>query len=88
MRRNSRDTRNQHRINERIRVPEVRLVGDNVEEGIYPTREAKRIAEEQELDLVEIAPMAKPPVCRIIDYQKFVYQQKKEPGTETKAVKV
>src|SRR5690554_2256349 len=74
MRRNSKD---QHRINERIRVPEVRLVGDNVQEGIYPTREARRIADEQELDLVEISPTAKPPVCRIIDYQKFLYQQKK-----------
>ncbi len=51
------DSKDQHRINERIRVPEVRLVGDNVEEGIYSTREAMRIAEEKELDLVEIAPM-------------------------------
>ena len=75
MRRNSKD---QHRINERIRVPEVRLVGDNVNEGIYPTRDAMRIADEQGLDLVEIAPMANPPVCRIIDYKKFVYQQKKK----------
>ena len=73
-----RDSKDQHRINERIRVPEVRLVGDNVEEGIYPTREARKIADELELDLVEIAPTAKPPVCRIIDYQKFVYQQKKK----------
>ena len=86
MRRNSKD---QHRINERIRVPEVRLVGDNVTEGIYPTREAMRIAEQQELDLVEIAPTAKPPVCRVIDYQKFVYQQKKKlKEQKAKAVKV
>lgn len=75
MRRNSKD---QHRINERIRVPEVRLVGDNVNEGVYPTRDAMGIADEQGLDLVEIAPMANPPVCRIIDYKKFVYQQKKK----------
>ncbi|MDR0422950.1 MAG: translation initiation factor IF-3 [Proteiniphilum sp.] len=68
----------QHRINDRIRVPEVRLVGENVQEGIYPTREALRIAVQQSLDLVEIAPAAKPPVCRVIDYQKFVYQQKKK----------
>ena len=89
MRRNPRNSNEQHRINERIRVPEVRLVGDNVEEGIYPTREAKRIAEEQGLDLVEIAPMAKPPVCRVIDYQKFVYQQKKRQKEQrAKAVKV
>ena len=47
MRNNVRDTKEQHRINERIRVPEVRLVGDNVEQGIYPTREALRIAEEK-----------------------------------------
>ena len=86
MRNNSKD---QHRINERIRVPEVRLVGDNVTEGIYPTREAMRIADEQELDLVEIAPMANPPVCRITDYQKFVYQQKKKQKEQkAKAVKV
>lgn len=79
----------QHRINERIRVPEVRLVGDNVQEGIYPTREALKIAEQQELDLVEIAPTAKPPVCRVIDYQKFVYQQKKKlKEQKAKSVKV
>lgn len=73
-----RETKEQHRINNRIRVPEVRLVGDNVEQGIYPTKEALRIADAQELDLVEISPTAKPPVCRIIDYQKFLYQQKKK----------
>ena len=78
MRRNFRQQQNnreQHRINDRIRVPEVRLVGDNVEQGIYPTRQALQIAEEQGLDLVEISPTAEPPVCRIIDYQKFLYQQ-------------
>src|SRR5690554_1303047 len=86
MRNNSKDL---HRINERIRVPEVRLVGENVTEGIYPTKEAMRIADEQELDLVEIAPMAKPPVCRIIDYQKFIYQQKKKQKEQkAKSVKV
>ena len=83
------DSKEQHRINERIRVPEVRLVGDNVQEGIYPTREALKIAEQQELDLVEIAPTAKPPVCRVIDYQKFVYQQKKKlKEQKVKSVKV
>src|SRR5690554_904694 len=86
MRNNSKDL---HRINERIRVPEVRLVGEIVTEGIYPTKEAMRIADEQELDLVEIAPMAKPPVCRIIDYQKFIYQQKKKQKEQkAKSVKV
>lgn len=64
-------------INEHIRAREVRLVGDNVEQGVYPLREALRIAEEQELDLIEISPNAEPPVCRILDYQKFLYQQKK-----------
>ena len=52
-------------------------MGDNVEPGIYPIAQAMRIAEEQELDLIEIAPTATPPVCRIMDYQKFVYQQRK-----------
>lgn len=78
-----------HRINERIRVPEVRLVGDNVEQGVYSTKEALKIAESQELDLVEISPTATPPVCRIIDYQKFLYQQKKrQKEQKAKAVKV
>ena len=86
MRRNSKEL---HRINDRIRVPEVRLVGDNVSEGVYSTREALKIAEDQELDLVEIAPTAKPPVCRIIDYNKFVYQQKKKlKEQKAKTVKV
>lgn len=66
-----------HAINERIRAREVRLVGDNVEQGIYPIDKALRIARQKELDLVEISPTADPPVCRIIDYQKFLYQQKK-----------
>ncbi len=56
----------------------MRLVGDNVEIGIYSTDEAIRIADEQELDLVEISPKADPPVCKIVDYQKFLYQQKKK----------
>ena len=60
-----------NRINDKIRgVKEVRLVGDNVEQGIYSYREAMRIADEQELDLVEISASANPPVCRILDYQK------------------
>lgn len=58
-------------------MPEVRLVGDNVEVGVYKTSEARRLAEEQELDLVEISPNAEPPVCKIMDYGKFLYQQKK-----------
>lgn len=61
-----------------IRVPEVRLVGDNVEPGIYSTEEAMRMAQDQQLDLVEISPNAAPPVCRIIDYNKFLYEKKKK----------
>src|SRR6187399_3071985 len=68
----------EHRINERIRVPQVRLVGDNVTVGVYPTQEALRIAQGQELDLVEISPTADPPVCKVIDYKKFLYEKKKK----------
>ncbi|MFB2120141.1 translation initiation factor IF-3 [Parapedobacter sp. 2B3] len=68
----------EHRINENIRVPEVRLVGDNIEQGIYPTRKALELADGLELDLVEISPNAVPPVCKIIDYSKFIYEQKKK----------
>ena len=57
----------------------MRLVGDNVpEQGIYPLSQALKLAQERELDLVEIAPTAEPPVCKILDYQKYVYQQKKK----------
>lgn len=71
------EKKNAHRINEAIRVPEIRLVGDNVEAGVYKTSQAIRMAEELELDLVEISPKAEPPVCKIIDYKKFLYEQKK-----------
>ena len=69
---------NSLRINEQIRVPRVRLVGDNVEVGIYDTYKALEIADELELDLVEISPNGDLPVCKILDYQKYVYQQKKK----------
>ena len=79
----------QYRINERIRVREVRLVGDNIETGVYPIAQALKIAEEQGMDLVEISPNAAPPVCRVIDYQKFLYQQKKrQKEQKAKSVKV
>ena len=65
----------EHRINERIRALQIRLVGDNVTVGIYSTQEALKIAQEQELDLVEISPTADPPVCKIIDYKKFLYEK-------------
>ncbi|MBQ0116801.1 MAG: translation initiation factor IF-3 [Flavobacterium sp.] len=66
-----------HKINQAIRVPEVRLVGDNIEPGVFKTSHALQMAEEQQLDLVEISPNAVPPVCKIIDYGKFLYEQKK-----------
>ncbi|ARV06401.1 translation initiation factor IF-3 [Polaribacter sp. SA4-10] len=80
----------QHRINEKIKyVDEVRLVGENIEVGVYPLEKAKELAAEQELDLVEISPKAKPPVCKIIDYKKFLYEQKKrEKSLKSKATKV
>jgi translation initiation factor IF-3 len=68
----------EHRINEFINVPQVRLVGDNVEPGIYDTRKALAMAEELGLDLVEISPNADPPVAKIIDYKKFLYEKKKK----------
>jgi translation initiation factor IF-3 len=68
----------EHRTNHMIRVPEVRLVGENVTVGVYPTTEALKMAQAQELDLVEISPAAVPPVCKIIDYNKFLYDKKKK----------
>lgn len=68
----------EHRINEKIRVPQVRLVGDNITVGVYPVEEARRIANQQQLDLVEISPNATPPVCKIIDYKKFLYEKKRK----------
>ncbi|MBR0502420.1 MAG: translation initiation factor IF-3 [Paludibacteraceae bacterium] len=85
----STNTRETHRINDRIREKEVRLVGDNVEQGVYPIEEALRIADELEMDLIEISPNAVPPVCRVADYQKFLYQlKKKEKENKAKQAKV
>ena len=67
-----------HRINGRIQANEVRIVGDDIESKVVSLREAIRIAEELELDVVEISPNAVPPVCRIVDYKKFLYEQKKK----------
>ncbi len=79
----------QHRINERINVPSVRLAGENITPGVYSTSKALQMAEDMELDLVEISPNADPPVCKIIDYQKFLYQQKKrQKEQKAKAVKI
>ena len=70
---------NPHRINDEITAPQVRVVGDNVEPNlVLPIREAIKLADDMELDLIEISPKAEPPVCRIADYQKFLYQQKKK----------
>ena len=86
-----------HRINFKIRCPEVRLIGDDGEQlGIMPTNDARKIAEDRGLDLVEVAPNAKPPVCKIMDYGKFKYREqkkemaakKKRTETETKELRI
>ena len=94
-----REEKPRFRINHQIRVPTVRLVGDNfdeisdavgqtVEPGVFQTRKAQDLARDTGLDLVEISPKADPPVCRIIDYKKFLYQKKKkDKEIKSKAVK-
>jgi len=80
----------QHRINQEIRANEVRVVGEGLEkQGIMSLQEALQLADEMGLDLVEISPQANPPVCKIIDYQKFLYQQKKkQKEMKAKAAKI
>ncbi len=68
----------EHRTNHMIKAPEVRLVGENLEPGVYSLAEANALAKSQQLDLVEISPGANPPVCKIIDYNKFLYEEKKK----------
>ena len=70
--------KNPHRTNEEITNREVRVVGEGIDSAVYPIREAIALAKEMELDLVEISPNAEPPVCKITDYKKFLYQQKKK----------
>ena len=78
-----------HRINKKITSDELRLVGDNVEIGVYKLSQALALANELNLDLVEISPKAVPPVCKIMDYKKFLYEQKKrEKALKSKAAKV
>ena len=78
-----------HQINDKIRAKEVRLVGDNVEPGVYPIEKARQIAQEQELDLVVISDKAEPFVARVLDYKKFLYEQKKkQKELKAKQVKV
>lgn len=80
--------KNQYRVNEQIRVSEVRVVSDGGSE-VMPTRKAIALAREQGVDLVEISPKAQPPVCRLIDYSKFLYQQKRrQKEMKQKQVKV
>ena len=81
--------KDQYRVNEQIRAREVRIVGDDIESNVYPLAIALKIAEEHNSDLVEISPNAVPPVCRVIDYSKFLYQQKKrQKEQKAKQVKI
>ena len=83
------NAKQQYRVNEQIRVREVRIVGDGIESTVMPTRNALHLAEQKGVDLVEISPNAQPPVCRLIDYSKFLYQQKKhQKEMKAKQVKV
>jgi len=68
----------EHKINQYIRALTVRVVGENIEPGVYSIEEARKMAEDAELDLVEISPNADPPVCRLVDYNKFLYEKKKK----------
>ena len=80
----------QYRVNEQIRgVRDVRIVGDDIESSVVSISKALQIAEQRGVDLVEISPNAEPPVCRLIDYSKFIYQQKKhQKEIKAKQVKV
>ena len=78
-----------HKINGKILAPVVRVVGEDIETGIFPIKEAIAIAEDMGLDLVEISPTANPPVCKVVDYKKFLYEQKrKQKEMKAKAAKV
>lgn len=76
-------------MNERITAPRVRVVGENIKVDVYPIQQAIKLAQEQNLDLVEISPNADPPVCKVVDYSKFKYEQKKkQKEIKAKTVKV
>lgn len=77
------DNKPKHRINDKIRVPEVRVV-EGLNDGIYKTEEALKRAEDLGLDLVEVVPNQKPPICKVIDYKKFLYEQKKRKKKQEK----
>lgn len=81
--------KNQYRVNDQIRAREVRIVGEDIESMVLPLHKALSLAEEKELDLVEISPTAVPPVCRLIEYSKFLYQLKKrQKEQKAKQVKI
>ena len=81
--------KNRYRVNEQIHVREVRVVGDNIASTVMPTHQAIALAQRENLDLVEISPNANPPVCRLIDYSKVLYQQKKhQKEMKAKQVKI
>ena len=81
--------KNRYRVDEQIHVREVRVVGDNIASTVMPTHQAIALAQRENLDLVEISPNANPPVCRLIDYSKFLYQQKKhQKEMKAKQVKI
>ena len=78
MRRGPQKPEEPYRINERITAQRVRVVGENIKVDVYPIQQAIKLAQEQGLDLVEISPNADPPVCKVTDYSKFKYEQKKK----------
>lgn len=78
MRRGPQRPEEPYKVNERITAPRVRVVGENIKVDVYPIQQAIRLAQEQGLDLVEISPNADPPVCKVVDYSKFKYEQKKK----------
>ncbi|MBT1686511.1 translation initiation factor IF-3 [Dawidia soli] len=89
MRRGPQKPEEPYRINERITAQRVRVVGENIKVDVYPIQQAIRLAQEQNLDLVEISPNADPPVCKVVDYSKFKYEQKKkQKEIKAKTVKV
>lgn len=89
MRRGPQKPEEPYRVNERITAPRVRVVGENIKVDVYPIQQAIRLAQEQGLDLVEISPNADPPVCKVVDYSKFKYEQKKkQKEIKAKTVKV
>ena len=89
MRRGPQKPEEPYRVNERITAPRVRVVGDNIKVDVYPIQQAIKLAQEQNLDLVEISPNADPPVCKVVDYSKFKYEQKKkQKEIKAKTVKV